>query len=154
MTGPSGVRKGVHLADSQESELVWITEYSAQMVAPNGKTRMSQEFMYYNTLGFDINMIEHSKRIGGNNYYDLRLFTLSQGQFTIRLPEGFGIPVFSDERLRHSAQIFNLNDSDKKHSLRHKINVEFIRDKDLTKPMKPLFLAHAYGYAFLEGEQG
>ena len=82
------------------SELLWVTGYRAVLVGPDGESAASQEFMCHSNL--DIDMERHRDLFQWKKQVSTRLFTLSQGQFDITFPAGFGLPIFSDE-------VFSLN---------------------------------------------
>ena len=131
-------------------ELLWITGYRAVMVGPNGEEPLSQEYMCHSNLDLEPNLhrelMGHAKAISG------RLFTLSQGQLEIDLPQGFGIPVLSTQPLNLTTQVLNLNpEPGEGFEVRHKVTVDFVRDADLERPFQPLFSQGAYGLASLEG---
>jgi len=136
MIGPYTTTE-LKLSDSEEPELIWITGFSAEMVEPDGKTRMSQEFMCHSNLNIDAkthNYLFQSKR---NPPID-RMFTLSQGQYEVEFPEGFGIPILSPETLTLTTQVLNLNYEQPDIKTRHKIRIKYVRDSDLKSPMVPL----------------
>jgi hypothetical protein len=141
------------LLRSKKPELVWITGYKAVMVGPDGETPVSQEFMCHSNLDIDIR--KHAELFGWEkNNPSTRLFTLSQGQFDIAFPEGFGVPVLATEPLYLVTQVLNLNDKENKHKVRHKITIDYIRDSDLKVHMKPLMMIGAIGLKLLEGHDG
>lgn len=138
--------------DAAEPELLWVRGYSAVMVAADGETPMPQDYMCHSNLDL-ADVSSHAGRLGQKSVMSGRLFTLSQGQFEIRLPEGYGIPLMSDEALNLTTQVLNLNDaSGEPVQVRHKVSIDFVRDRDLQKPLKPLFSGSAYGLASLEGD--
>lgn len=138
MKGPASVHEIV-LSETKDPELLWITGFKAVMVGPDGKTPMSQEFMCHSNL--DVKTTQ-------------RLFTLSQGQYEIRFPEGYGIPLYSTERLSLTTQVLNLNDAENDYKVRHKVGISYVKDSDLKTPMKPLIPVAAYGLKLLEGKDG
>ncbi len=152
MKGPSsGVQ--VTLLDSMgedERELLWIRGYKAVMVGADGESNMSQEFMCHSNL--DFNAQKHRFLFEQNKFFNPRLFTLSQGQFEIEFPPGFGIPIYSDEEMHLTTQVLNLNLDNADLEVRHKVRIDFMRDKDLSAPLKPLFTSSAYGLVLLDGE--
>ena len=149
MMGPYG-QQDVLLEETEAPELLWITGYRAVMVGADGESPQPQEFMCHSNL--DLDPASHNRRFGSRIPISGRLFTLSQGQFDIDLPEGFGIPLMSDESLRLTTQVLNLNHDQIDLDVRHRVEVEFVRDRDLERPLKPLFSMAAYGLASLEGE--
>jgi hypothetical protein len=136
MKGPS-TKSEIRLLEGEEPELIWITGYSAEMVEPDGKTPMSQEYMCHSNLDYDAkthNFLFQSR----SNPASERLFTLSQGQDEIDLPEGFGIPILSPEALSLNTQVLNLNRERPDIKTRHRVKIKYIRDSDLKSPIKPL----------------
>ena len=100
MRGPYGIQK-IQIGEAgSPSELLWVTGYQAVMVGADGEEPASQEFMCHSNL--DIDMERHRDLFKWKKQVSTRLFTLSQGQFDIEFPAGFGLPIFSDE-------VFSLN---------------------------------------------
>ncbi|TDI40715.1 MAG: hypothetical protein E2P02_16575 [Acidobacteria bacterium] len=151
MEGPSS-RRQLPLYEVETPELLWITGYRAEIVDQEGVNSMPQEFMCHSNLDFDVD--RHSEIFGGEKTTSNRLFTLSQGQFSIEFPVGFGIPILSSETLSLSTQVLNLNIDDADLVVRHKITIDFVRDQELDTPMKPLFLKSANGLVSLEEDVG
>ena len=151
MKGPSGTRK-FQLYDGETPELLWITGYHAVVVGLDGETEVSQEFMCHSNLDFNVD--EHQEIFGGEKNISNRLFTLSQGQFSVRFPDGFGLPIASNEALSLNTQVLNLNLDDPDLRIRQKVTIDFVRDAELTQPMKPLYMKSATGLVLLDGEDG
>ena len=149
MEGPMSTQT-VHLAKTPLPELLWITGYRAVMVGKDGKAPMSQEFMCHSNL--DIDMKQHRELFGWKKFPSNRLFTLSQGQFEIEFPEGYGIPVLSSEPLSLTTQVLNHNIEGQKFQVRHKVAIDFVRDADLAQPMKPLYMSAANGLVAVDGK--
>lgn len=158
MMGPDSVEK-IYLLDTAsagvpgsaaapEPELLWIVGYKAVVVDEEGQNEVSQEFMCHANL--DFNPHSYYRDFRSNASMSGRLFTLSQGQQDIRLPEGTGIPIMSNEPVELFTQVLNLNVSDADLRLRHNITIRFIRDNDLQAPMLPLFQAAVQGFKSLE----
>jgi hypothetical protein len=149
MEGPFAYER-VTLVEGGAPEILWVTGYRAEVVGADGAAGVSQEFMCHNNLSFDAE--RHRTRFGWTKpVRTQRLFTLSQGQFSIELPKGFGIPVMSDESLTLETQVLNHNLERPDISVRHRTTVDFVRDADLETPLKPLFPAGAFVMALLEG---
>ena len=132
MVGPASSQEVIilkHLA----SQLIWITGYQAVMVGADGQSLMPQQFMCHSNL--DFNFSKHQK-LSDSRGINSRLFTLSQGQYFVHFPKGFGIPRMSNEPLSLATQVLNLNDDKINLKVRHKITIDYVRDSELTKPMK------------------
>lgn len=150
MMGPSSTRT-VHVGDPDHDALMWVTGYSARMVGQDGRSTMPQEFMCHSNL--DLDPKAHRKLLRAESSISGRLFTLSQGQFEIDFPEGFGIPVRSKEALSLTTQVLNLNHEDPDIEVRHKVTIRYAED-DEKRPLRPLFQKSVYGLALLEGKDG
>ncbi len=151
MMGPQSSTE-VKLGDPKADELIWITGYEATMVGADGRTPQPQEFMCHSNL--DLDPVKHRRAVPSQAAISGRLFTLSQGQFEIRFPEGFGIPVRSSEALSLTTQVLNLNHDPADFDVRHRVKILFRRHRELKRPMTALFQKSVYGLALLEGEDG
>ena len=150
MTGPwSG--ESVQLLNIDPPELVWITGCHVQMVGPDGATHMPEQFMCHANLDFDGNW--HNDLFRSTKPLDGRLFTLSQGQLHVEFPRGFGLPVMSNEVLSLSTQVLNLNLKECSLQVRHKVHIDFVRDRDAGATMKPLYECGVAGMVSLEGRE-
>lgn len=147
MMGPYSQQE-VFLGDPEKPELVWITGYSATMVDKEGQGTLPQEFMCHSNLDLDPRL--HNRIFNSRKPISGRLFTLSQGQFEIDLPEGFGIPLLSNQPMTLTTQVLNLNHDQIGLDVRHKVALEYVRDEELAGPIKPLFSIAAYALASLE----
>ena len=152
MKGPHSTAE-LKLEDLKTPELLWVVGFEAQMVQADGDEVISQEFMCHANL--DIDPSAHRALFGQDKLLTGRLFTLSQGQYRIDLPAGFGIPLLSNEVLALNTQVLNLNDTNPDgRRVRHKIVIRYMRDKDLKREPKALYVAGAYGLKLLEGGDG
>lgn len=151
MQGPLSEARGA-LSDADPPELLWITGYRAVMVDGETEAAMPQEYMCHANLDLDIEI--HRERFGWEKTASRRMFTLSQGQNAVRFPPGFGIPIASDEEIEVEMQVLNLNADKEAVTVRHKVTVEYVRDRDLTAPMQPLFMKAAAGLVSLDDARG
>jgi len=158
MMGPQG-RSKIRLREGAP-ELIWITGYRAEIVAPDSEQGVSPEFMCHSNLGF-ANMQRHRKAfhwLSPEKRSVLvsrpRLFTLSQGQMDVGFPKGFGVPVLSDEIFNLDTQVLNLNEQAEPIRVQHRTTIEYVRDRDLEVPMKPLFQQAAQSLVLVSGQDG
>ena len=63
-----------------------------------------------------------------------RLFTLSQGQYRIDFPPGFGIPMSSDIDISLATQVLNLNHDEIDRKLQHEVTIRYVKDSELQDP--------------------
>jgi cyclophilin family peptidyl-prolyl cis-trans isomerase len=143
MEGPAGAQT-VYLGDKQKPEVVWLTAIKTEVVAADGKTLMSPELMCH--MNVDIDPVKHKSLFNLKRFPASRLMTISQGMrvpgggFAAVLPEGFAFPIASNEPLYVMTQVLNHNiEHPKNLNVRHRVTFEFVRDRDLKKPMIPLF---------------
>ena len=143
MEGPAGAQT-VYLGDKQKPEVVWLTAIKTEVVAADGKTLMSPELMCH--MNVDIDPVKHKSLFNLKRLPASRLMTISQGMrvpgggFAAVLPDGFAFPIASNEPLYVMTQVLNHNvEHPKNLNVRHRVTFEFVRDRDLKKPMIPLF---------------
>lgn len=139
MKGPDYTNTNIYLSQGKP-ELLWVRGYEATMVAADGHQQKPQQFMCHNTLSIHRGLDQHRRLFGAAPYGTRRLFTLSQGQYSVDFPKGFGIPILSTEKLMLQSQVLNLNKDAVGDTVRHKIRTNFVYDEDQKEPMKPLCL--------------
>ncbi len=150
MTGPQSTTP-VEIEDGPP-ELLWITGYTADVVGDAGDPAGLDQFMCHSNL--DIDAGDYVRRLNLGHDVNPRLFTLSQGQMDIEFPAGFGIPVFSDQKLSLTTQVLNLNYDDCDLKVRHRTRIRFVRDREISFPMQPLFEDAVFGLKLLAGSDG
>ena len=147
MEGPSSVQQ-VFLGDPAEPELIWLLGVKTEMVTDDGKTPQLPELMCH--VNVDIDAGRHRMLFGVQRYIGTRVVTLSQGMLGARVPDGFGFPMSSSEPLNLVTQVLNHNiDNPGTIKVRHRVTFEYLRDRDLTEPIKPLLNIGASGMVFL-----
>jgi hypothetical protein len=151
MRGPYHVMK-VQLADSTSHELLWVVGYEAAIVDADTREQKSSEFMCHSNV--DLDMARHREIFGWKKYPSRRLFTLSEGQTEVRLPDGFGVPLRSDEPLSVTAQVLNHNHKGEPVRVRQRVTVHFIRDRALKKPLVALYQRGVNTLVRLDGPGG
>jgi len=151
MKGPQSTQSIV-LLEGEEPELLWITGYETVVMDSAGDTEMPQDFMCHSNLNID--MKKHRKKFGWHKNASRRLFTLSQGQARIRFPEGFGIPIMSNELLQLQSKVLNLNVEGASFQVRHRVMVNFVRNSELSRSMQALFMKAANGLVVLDSGDG
>ena len=109
-------------------ERVWVIGYRTDVLDRHG--RSPRENYLCHTFFADQRVAQRE---------DEELLGIYSDAFTpeVRLPDGFGIPIPADERL-HWMPMFN-NRTDETVGVVMKVVVTLIRDRDLKKPLKPLY---------------
>ena len=137
MEGPKAMR-GFQVNPNSE-ELVWINSYATEVMAADGLTELSKDFMCHTNLDY-YDQSYYSKwqlpnRIGAN--YP-RLATLTNGMESYTYPEGFGFPIQANEYLYLSTQVLNHNLKAPMFGLKHKVSLGYQRDSPEMNPLRPL----------------
>lgn len=123
--------------DNSTEELLWLTSFKTEAFLSDESTRMPNDFVCH--TNFEYRDAEHynrwnlTERI--NKQYP-RITSISNGIEAFELPEGFGFPVFSNERIFLNAQALNHNVTDSIFNIKHKIEIGFIKHGE--KPLKAL----------------
>ncbi len=137
------------IGPAARADTVWITAMSADVVTPD-TTPLPLEFFCHANLDYDAEV--HRRLFKTERMTSNRLFTLSQGHEEMRFPEGFGIPVRTDEPLSLTTQVLNNNGVDSAKEVRVRIRVHYVRKGD--RPMRALFLTSAIGTVSTDGHTG
>lgn len=118
----------------QTRTLYWITGIKGEVLDEQGKPMPTAEFFCHYTVDLDPHL--HNKLFPqAERCYYGRLFTLTQGQTEIQLPEGFGIPVASEEPLTMMFQAVNRT-TNAHRRVKHRFTYYLVKDSDLKQPLK------------------
>ena len=144
--GSGGVAESAPMiVSAPQPELVWLTGFRSIVVDPQAR-QLPQHFMchtnlVYRGLGAHREVFQNGSQVNKD-----KLFTISQGEEQARFPEGFGIPVISN--LAGSSfgvfnQLLNVNYTDFRNPvrLRFENTIYYVREKERTRPMRPLYQA-------------
>lgn len=158
MQGPYSTHYGVSLEKQSKPELLWVTGLDAEVVGENGKKKISEEFFCHANLTLDSkkwSAEKHNELFKNQTSLDSRLFTLIPGRMSIHLPEGFGIPIYSTEKLDLFSMSLNQNVENPNLNIRFKSHIDFIADRSASHAMKALFPRSVYGYVPIQrGKSG
>ena len=150
MEGPSSVQRiTLGPGTGTKPELLWITGVRTEMVAEDGSTPQLPELMCH--VNVDLEPSFHQALFDLRRPVGSRLITLSQGMLSAKVPPGFGFPIASNEPLLLFTQVLNLNiEKPNNLKVRHRVTIDYVRDRDLARPMKPLFNVGASGMVQLD----
>lgn len=123
-------------------ELYWLKGIKLEVLDENDKPLPTAEFICH--LNLDVDPRFRTKVFPqAEPNTSSRLITLTQGQTEFRFPEGFAVPVASDELWTFTFQAANRT-SDGHRRVKHLCTLEFISDKDLRQPLKALHWYNPY----------
>jgi hypothetical protein len=152
MQGPMS-RIEFSMETAGEPELLWVVAYSARNTNADGSEPLPDEFMCHSNVGLvgddHRSRLPSQLRVTAN-----RLFALDQGTTAIQFPEGFGIPILSDQLLVFNPQVLNHNIANQTFQVRQRVAIDFVRDRDLERPLAPLVQHGVFGMALLSGPDG
>ena len=135
MKGPFDIQH-FQLDEGSEPELIWLRSARVDVVDGRGEA-MSSEYLCHSNLYFS-DYRQHHEIFDRHVTPNQRFIDINQGLLALRLPDGFGIPMMSNENLKFHAMVFNLNARPEPFDLRVKTTFEYLRDRDRTGSIKPL----------------
>ncbi|UTW60749.1 hypothetical protein KFE98_11900 [bacterium SCSIO 12741] len=148
MMGPT---EDQYFSLGEKGELFWITGYKGTVLNPDSSVA-AFDFMCHNNLNFDVPRTFPWK----SRTFDRvnRVFTLTPGITDIQLPEGFGIPVPGDQKLKVTFQALNHNRPELDSNFIHRIEISYYRDEDLKTPLQALAQETVWMVKQYEGPPG
>ena len=110
-----------------------------QVLDENDKPLPTAEFIcHFNIDGLTRDKVfPHAEKSGD------RIFTLTQGQTEFHFPDGYAVPVASNEKWKFTFQAANRTTNEHRR-IKHLLTVDFVKDSDLTKPMVALSYCTPY----------
>jgi cyclophilin family peptidyl-prolyl cis-trans isomerase len=138
----SAAPKGLVDSSSQPRELIWFKGLKLEVLDENDQSMPDAEFICH--LNVDVDPA-HRQRLFPEMQQSgtSRILTITQGQTDFQLPEGFGVPVASDELWAFTFQAANRT-ANQHRRIKHRCIISFIRDKDLVYPIKALHWYNPY----------
>lgn len=130
-----------NLSGSAKPELLWVTGGQVDMRKVEDSVSGTEKFLCHAYLKFDERKYKtsnHNQRMG--THQPVRLFNFVQGQPSINLPRGYGIPVLSSELFEFEYMIINPTPVDRPFGVKSQGTFEYVHDRDLEQPLKPLFM--------------
>ncbi|PWT99374.1 MAG: hypothetical protein C5B53_05435 [Candidatus Melainabacteria bacterium] len=136
MTGASGVAQGLVDASSSPRALYWLKGVKLEVLDENNKVLPTAEFICHYNLDVDP-QFRNNAFPEGERCMSSRIVTITQGQTDIQFPEGYAVPVASDERWSMVFQAANRTTAEHKR-VKHRCTMYFLKDSDLVYPVTPL----------------
>jgi cyclophilin family peptidyl-prolyl cis-trans isomerase len=121
---------------AQARKLYWVKGFKLDVLDEKGAVMPDAEFICHFNL--DVTPQERNDAFpDGERCSNSRILTITQGQTRITFPEGYGVPVASDEHWRFIFQAANRT-TDEHRRIKHRLTVYLIPDKDLVHPITAL----------------
>jgi hypothetical protein len=139
MKGPVSYK--IFLLNDKEEELYWITGMDVKANSKYNSEGISNDFICHTNLYH--NDVEHFARMGleeRNNLQHAQAITLTKGDLFFDFPEGFGYPLFSNEKIYLGSQALNLNIENPLFTVDFNFKLKF--EKDREQRLKPLYMRY------------
>jgi cyclophilin family peptidyl-prolyl cis-trans isomerase len=121
---------------AQPPSLYWIKGFKLEVLDENGRTQPTAEFICHFNLDVDVDkrnqIFNEAERCTSS-----RILTITQGQTEVTFPDGFGVPVASDEKWRFVFQAANRT-TDQHRRVKHRLTIYMLPDKSLVEPITAL----------------
>ena len=141
MLGPTAYK--TFLLDDREDEIYWITGLEVGANTNQKTQNKSSDFICHVNLYHS--EVEHYARMQMedriNNDQAPQLITLTKGDLDFSFPEGFGFPIFSNEKILLGGQVLNLNHKNPLFTINYDFKIKFEKNKE--KRLKPLYTRYA-----------
>jgi len=135
MRGPLSVKEIAIDVDGED--LIWVRGYSVKIRDTKTGATLSDGFVCHNNLNIAYKTKFPWKiRTRGTS---TRLVTLTEGQTRLSFPDGFGMPIPSDQTLKVISQVLNHNIANINLDVVHDIEIEYLKQSELEAPLIPLF---------------
>lgn len=136
MEGPAAI--DYFTINDKKEELVWLTSFKTKALDLEGNPA-SADFICHTNLDFVY--IEHYGRWGLNNEMHRgypRLSTVSNGIIAYDFPDGFGFPLFTNEKILLQTQVLNHNLTDTVFKVKHQYDLTYKKHEQRMKPLLPI----------------
>jgi hypothetical protein len=135
MKGPSDTQY-FQLGEGSEPELVWLKSTRLDIVDEQGEP-MSSEYLCHSNLYFS-DYRRHFEIFDRSVTANQRFIDINQGLLELRLPDGFGVPMMSNEPLKFHSMVLNVDAKPEPFDVRVKTTFEYVPDKERKRPIKAL----------------
>jgi cyclophilin family peptidyl-prolyl cis-trans isomerase len=136
--GPGSGDKISSLPDTAGTapKLYWVKGFKLEVLDEKDKVMPTAEFICH--LNIDVDPAERNRIFQeGQRCMNGRILTVTQGQTEISFPDGFAVPVASDEHWRFIFQAANRT-TDEHRRVKHRLTLYMIPDRELVHPITPL----------------
>src|SRR5690606_13730980 len=132
----------IRLGEEGEHERVWITGVDVEPLDAAGQDFADgQEFICHVNISHPSReawMQDFPARRASGRALPFNWFTLVQGHYSLRFPEGFGIPGSTDQVFRLFSMAQMQDPERKPFDMRIRSRLHYVYDRDLTQHMIPL----------------
>ena len=141
MFGPNDTDQ-MTLLSTAVPEVLWVTAIEAKIVGGDGETPESPEYFCHSVFANLNSQPTYQRKVLKRRRPGLasKLFTLVQGVTEIRFPDGYGMPVLSNDQFASHVMVMNPTERDHPVEVGVDSEIEFVRSSDLRRKMKPLVL--------------
>lgn len=150
MQGPSGNHPAIGLMpDRPADETVWLTGIETQVVDAQNQQPISNEYFCHSNLTLNPEASspeKHNKFFATPTHAEWRFFTLVPGRMSVRLPEGFGIPIRCGTPIDYFTMSLNQNPGHPQRAVRMQTTLSGRSNDGPGRAPRPLFRRAVYIY--------
>ncbi len=140
--------QGLVDTSKQPRTLLWLKGVKLEVLDENDHVMPTAEFICH--CNIDINPAFRNKAFPQGERCPIdRIITITQGQTEMTFPEGYGVPVASDEPWNIILQAANRT-TDEHRRLKHRCTFYFIKDSDLVYPITALSWYAPWVYVIID----
>ena len=123
--------------DEGQNELIWLTGYNVKIRDDKTGALLPDGFVCHNNLNIaNKSQFPWKVKTRGTS---TRLITLAEGQLGVNFPDGFAVPIPGNQSLKIVSQVLNHNIPDINLMVFHDVEIEYLKQSELTSPLIPLF---------------
>ncbi len=123
--------------ENQKRELLWLKSVKIDLLDEKDQPLPDSAFFCHATIDVDLDFRNKVFPIS-EHPANMRHIVLTQGQTQFSFPDGFGLPVASDESWNFVFQAINRT-SEVPRKVKQRCVLTFVKDSELVYPMKALF---------------
>jgi len=140
MQGPYDIRH-IDLSQNGKRELLWLTDYDVTVVDEENEPLSSQQYFCHAQIMYENNDLfrkKNNRLFGGSRNLPPKWFVAVPGKSSIHFPEGFALPMYSDEPLQAMTMALNQNPDFQPFDIKLRTDLSYFKDDDLPEPPRAL----------------
>jgi len=136
----------------KKEELIWLTGYTSKIINKKSSSLISDGYMCHNNLNISrAKTFPWQVKTQGTS---IRLFTLTEGQVSVKLPDGFAIPIPAAQAMTVVSQVLNHNAADIDLLVSHDVALAYQLQSELDHIPIPLYQQAAFITKQVSGPEG
>jgi cyclophilin family peptidyl-prolyl cis-trans isomerase len=134
--GTTGAKLNLPDTSERPPQLFWLKGFKLEVLDENGNVAPTAEFICHFNLDVDCKQ-RNQIYTEAERSEEARILTITQGQTEVTFPEGYGVPVSTNEKWRFLFQAANRT-TDAHRRIKHRLTIYLIPDNSLVEPITAL----------------